>query len=186
VLGPTLETARLLLRPPQASDFDAYAAFMSDERTARHLGGSLPRSAAWRQFAAMVGAWTLQGHSMFSILDKATGRWIGRAGPWVPEGWPGTEVGWGIAVDHQRKGYAKEAATAAIDWAFDQLGWSQVIHCIEPANNASIAVAKSLGSSLLQAGLAAPAPIVTTWDIYGQSREQWRARRAARLRVTIP
>ena len=114
---------------------------------------------------------------MFSIIEKASGRWIGRGGPWAPEGWPGTEVGWGIVADAQRHGYATEAATAAIDWAFDHLGWTEVIHCIDAANAASIAVAKRLGSSLLQVGVAATAPIVGTWDVYGQTREQWRARR---------
>jgi RimJ/RimL family protein N-acetyltransferase len=97
----------------------------------------------------------------------------------MPEGWPGTEVGWGIAADAQRQGYAKEAATAAIDWAFDTLGWSEVIHCITADNAASIATARSLGSVLRQTGVAAPAPIEASWDIYGQSREEWRARRRA-------
>ena len=92
----------------------------------------------------------MNGFSMFSILERSTGRWVGRGGPFMSEGWPGTEVGWGVAADAQRKGYAKEAATAAIDWAFSSLGWSEVIHCISPDNAASIATARSLGSVLRQ------------------------------------
>lgn len=180
MLGPTLETPRLILRPPVRADFDAFAAFMADERAAKHLGGTQPRTVAWRFFAALAGAWSLYGFAMFSIIEKSSGRWIGRAGPWMPEGWPGTEVGWGIVSEAQRRGYAKEASTAAIDWAFDTLGWSEVIHCIEPANAASIATALSLGSSLLRSGVKAPAPIDVHWDLYGQTREQWLARRAAR------
>ena len=45
-------------------------------------------------------------------------------GPWSPEGWPGTEVGWSFLREAGGKGYATEAATAAIDWAFDALGWA--------------------------------------------------------------
>lgn len=152
---------------------------MSDEATAKHLGGTIPREVAWRQFAAMVGAWVLNGFSMFSFIERSSGRWVGRGGPWVPEGWPGTEVGWGVVASAQRQGYAKEAATAAITWAFDKLdklAWSDVIHCIDPANSASIATARSLGSTLQRSGVASPPPMVVTWDIYGQTREQWRAR----------
>jgi RimJ/RimL family protein N-acetyltransferase len=177
MLGPTLETARLILRPPAREDFDDFARFSAEERTAQFLGGVQPRAAAWRQFAALVGAWTLNGFSMFSYIEKGSGRWVGRGGPWMPEGWPGTEVGWGVVQEAQRRGYAKEAATACIDWAFDVLGWSEVVHCIDPANTASIATATSLGSQRLRSGAVAPAPLVAVWDIYGQTREQWRARR---------
>lgn len=176
MLGPTLETPRLILRPPTAADFPAYAEFMADEEATRYLGGTQPRTMAWRAFAAMVGAWTLNGFSMFSFIEKETGRWIGRGGPWQPEGWPGPEVGWGIVRSAQRRGYAKEAAARALDWAFDTLGWTDVLHCIDPGNQASIATALSLGSRLRMRGVQAPAPIDAVWDLYGQTRESWRAR----------
>jgi RimJ/RimL family protein N-acetyltransferase len=180
-IGPTLETARLILRPPNGQDFARFAAFMSDEAASKFVGGPQSPSAAWRSLATFAGAWALNGFSMFSWIEKESGRWVGRGGPWAPEGWPGTEVGWATSVDARRKGYAKEAATAAIDWAFDRLGWTEVIHCIDPANAPSIAVARSLGSGLLRTGVTAPAPIVgVTWDIYGQTREQWRAARAGK------
>jgi RimJ/RimL family protein N-acetyltransferase len=68
---------------------------MGDPQASRFIGGPVPRAAAWRGFMAMAGAWSLQGFAMFSMIDKASGRWIGRTGPWQPEGWPGTEVGLG-------------------------------------------------------------------------------------------
>jgi RimJ/RimL family protein N-acetyltransferase len=86
---PTLQTSRLILRPPVREDFEAFAAFMADERTARYVGGVLPRSLAWRQFAAVAGSWMLNGYSMFTVIEKSTGAWIGRSGPWMSEGWPG-------------------------------------------------------------------------------------------------
>ena len=60
----------------------------------RFIGGTLPRAAAWRKFLQMPGAWALQGFAMFTVLEKASGDWLGQLGPWQPEGWPGTEVGW--------------------------------------------------------------------------------------------
>lgn len=176
-LGPTLETARLILRPPMREDFEAYAATLQDEKTARFIGGVSPPEAAWRAFASMVGSWVLQGFGAFTVIEKASGARIGRVGPLQPLGWPGTEVGWTLARPFWGKGYAVEAATAAIDWAFDTLGWSDVIHCIEPANAPSIAVATRLGSRKLRSQHLPPPFEDTLCDIYGQSREQWRARR---------
>lgn len=178
-LGPTLETPRLILRPPQREDFDAWAEFMADVERTRYIGGALPRPVAWRGFAAMVGAWSLQGFSMFSVIEKSSGRWIGRLGPWYPEGWPGTEVGWSIVTDAGGKGYATEGSTAAIDWAFDHLGWTEIIHTIDPDNVASKGVAARLGSSYLRHGRAPPPHDTLDLEIWGQTREQWRARRIA-------
>ncbi|HYD43650.1 MAG TPA: GNAT family N-acetyltransferase [Phenylobacterium sp.] len=178
MLGPTLETERLILRPPAPEDFDPWAEFMADEEASRFIGGPLVRAASWRGFCSMAGAWAMFGFAMFSVVEKSSGRWIGRLGPWVPEGWPGTEVGWGVVREAWGKGYATEGATAAIDWAFDHLGWTEVIHCIDPENTASQRVAQRLGSRNL-GPTRMPAPFEhMPVDAWGQSREAWRARRA--------
>ncbi len=173
---PTLETDRLILRVPAAEDFEAWAAFYADQEAMRHIGGVQPRASAWRSMAVMAGAWMIRGYSMFSVIEKASGRWIGRLGPWMPEGWPGAEVGWALVRDAWGKGYATEGATAAIDWAFETQGWSEVIHTIEPANANSQAVARRLGSRILRQATL-PAPFFTELDVWGQSREEWQARR---------
>jgi len=176
---PRLETDRLILRPPNADDFQPWARFAADAETMRHLGGVQARSVAWRGICTVIGAWTVTGHSMFSVIEKATGDWIGRLGPWQPADWPGAEVGWGIARSHWGKGYATEGASAAMDYVFDVLGWPDVIHCIAPDNVNSQAVAKRLGSTLLRQQ-ALPAPFEhDTVGIWGQSRDQWRARRGS-------
>jgi RimJ/RimL family protein N-acetyltransferase len=172
-----IETERLVLRPPEQQDFEGWAAFMGDEETARFVGGVQPRAAAWRSMATMAGSWSLLGFGMFSVIEKATGRWIGRLGPWMPEGWPGTEVGWGLAKAAQGRGYGVEGATAAIDWAFDNLGWSEVIHCIDPANRPSQQLAERLGSRLLRKTRLPPPFETLEVDAWGQSREEWRSRR---------
>jgi RimJ/RimL family protein N-acetyltransferase len=177
-LGPVLETARLRLRVPMRRDFDGYAEMNSDEEAMRYIGGTLPRAAAWRKFLQMPGAWAVQGFAMFTVETKDTGEWLGQLGPWQPEGGPGTEVGWAFKRSAWGRGYATEAAVAAIDWAFDSLGWTDVIHSITPANAASIALAERLGSVNRGPGQL-PEPFAhERIDIYGQSREQWRARRS--------
>jgi RimJ/RimL family protein N-acetyltransferase len=176
-IGPTLETERLILRPPIEADLDGWAAFLADEEAARFIGGAMPRAAAWRAMATMAGSWLLKGFSMFSVIEKSTGRWVGRLGPWAPEGWPGTEVGWGLIRDCWGKGYATEGAEAAIDWAFDHLGWDDVVHSIHLDNAGSIAVAERLGSRH-RGPSRLPAPFEhLPVDLWGQSKKEWRARR---------
>ena len=171
---PQLHTPRLLLRRPQIEDFDAYASFMADDRSARFVGGVQARPVAWRGFVGLAGAWELQGFSMFSVILKETGDWIGRVGPWAPDSWPGKEVGWGIAPAYWNQGYATEAAFAAMNWAFDHLGWDDVIHVIAPDNAASIAVARKLGARNRGPGQL-PAPFdATDVDIWGQTNLEWR------------
>jgi len=176
LLGPTLETSRLVLRPPRAEDLDGWAAFAADEASARFVGGVQPRAVAWRSMATMTGSWALMGYGMFSVIEKASGAWVGRLGPWQPEGWPGAEVGWGILKEHWGKGYATEGAAAAIDWAFDILGWPDVIHCIDEENDPSKEVARRLGSVWLRSGWLPPPFDTHQVGIWGQSREQWRQR----------
>ena len=84
-----LETARLILRVPRLADLDSFAALMADEENARFIGGVAPREVTWRALMTMIGAWHATGVSMFSVFEKVTGRWVGRLGPWQPEGWPG-------------------------------------------------------------------------------------------------
>lgn len=79
----------------------------------------------------------------------------------------------------QGKGYACEGAAAAIDWAFDSLGWDRVIHCIDKQNAPSIRLAERLGSRLQRQSVPLPVPFqIHEVDIYGQSRAEWRGRRA--------
>lgn len=176
MIGPTLETDRLILRPPVREDFEPWCAFMADEEAARHIGGLQSPAVAWRGLCTVTGAWSIEGFSMFSVIEKASGQWIGRLGPWRPEGWPGTEVGWGIVRDAWGKGYATEGATAAIDWAFDTLGWEEVIHTIDPVNTNSQKVAQRLGSRILRQARM-PDPFDMELDVWGQSRAEWFARR---------
>jgi RimJ/RimL family protein N-acetyltransferase len=171
-----LETERLILRPIAMQDFPRWAEMMGDPVAAKFLGGAQPAAVAWRGFMSMAGAWSLTGISMFSLVERDTGLWLGRIGPWQPHGWPGTEVGWGLHPDAQSKGYGVEAATATIDYAFDVLGWTDVIHCIDPDNTPSQRLAERIGSRNLGPTQMPPPYQGLPVDKWGQSRAQWRAR----------
>ena len=178
VLGPTLETERLILRPPAVEDFPRWAEFMADPETARFIGGVQAKSQVWRTICTIAGMWAMTGEGMFSILEKSTGLWLGRIGPLHPYGWPGREVGWSLHRDATGKGYAVEAAAATMDYAFDVLGWDDVIHCIDPENLPSAAVATRLGSRNRGPGVL-PEPLEDiAVDLWGQSREEWTVNRS--------
>ena len=172
-----LETERLILRVPRIEDFERYAELFADEDACRHIGGHLARGAAWRKFLQMPGAWMLQGFAMFSVIETSSGRWVGQVGPWRPDGWPGNEIGYAFHPDAWGRGYAVESAVAAIDWAFAQLGWDDIIHCIAPANTASQKVASRLGSTRLREGRLPPPSDTVAFDIWGQTRAQWQDNR---------
>ena len=166
----TIETKRLILRKiDPARDFDAWARLMADAQTVKYIGGQvMDRALAWRQMAAVIGHWEIRGYGFFSVEEKATGQWVGRVGPWNPEGWPEPEIGWTISRDHWGKGYASEAARASLKFAFDVLGWERVIHVILKGNERSIAVAERLGSKFLRSQLGLPGVTEQEVLIYGQ------------------
>jgi RimJ/RimL family protein N-acetyltransferase len=142
---PRLQTARLRLREWREDDLDAYAAMYADPEVTRFLGGPVRRDDVWRQMATLAGHWALRGYGLWLVEDREDGRFLGRAGLWRPEGWPGLEVGWALARGAWGAGYATEAARAAVAWAWSELGAGELISLIAPENGASIRVAQRLG-----------------------------------------
>ena len=147
----TRETARLVLRVPRESDLDDYVAIHSDPDVRRHLtlvggrGGGRP--AAWRTLALVVGHWHLRGYGQWTLVEKASGDVVGRAGLWNPDGWPGLELGWVVARPHWGKGFATEAAMEALAFAFERTDADRVISLIQPDNHRSIRVARKIGEA---------------------------------------
>jgi RimJ/RimL family protein N-acetyltransferase len=148
---PVVETERLLLRPWRADDVPANTTMLGDPLSGRFITADgkpvTDAFSGWRNAAIMAGHWALYGIGMFVVEERATGKFAGRVGPWMPPGWPGFEVGWGIASNFRGKGYAVEAARAAIDWSFAAFEIDRIIHSIDRENTASQAVARKLGAS---------------------------------------
>jgi RimJ/RimL family protein N-acetyltransferase len=132
----------------------------------------MDRALAWRNMAAAIGHWTIRGYGSFSVEHRETGDWIGRVGPMFPEGWPAPEVGWTILPEYWGRGYATEAGRASIDYAFETLGWQRVIHVILTGNAQSVAVAKKLGSVLVDTQQGLPGVTDQEVEIYAQDRPQ--------------
>jgi len=173
VNGPVIETERLILRTWRGDDIAPNTAMLSDPGTARFI--TVDRKPVteeligWRNAAVMAGHWALHGFGMFVVEEKPSRRFVGRVGPWCPPGWPGFEVGWGIAKEFRGQGYAVEAARAAIGWSFVNLEVDRIIHCINPENAPSQGVARRLGATI--GGQATLSGDVV--DLWVTEREQW-------------
>lgn len=141
-----LESERLRLRPLAAHDFEHFVTFFADGERAHFVGGPAERTAAWRLMAIEIGHWALRGYGMWALETKATGEFIGCCGLWNPEGWPEPEVGYWLMRAHEGNGYATEAAHRARAHAYDDLGWTTLISCIDRVNTPSIRVAERLGA----------------------------------------
>jgi RimJ/RimL family protein N-acetyltransferase len=172
-----IDTPRLTLRMPVLEDFDDFARLYGDVEVARSIsldGRPLTRYEAWRSFAAQVGHWQLRGYGMFSVRERATGEFVGRIGPWYPEGWPGLEIGWSLLSSFWGRGYATEAAAASIDFAFSQLDQTEIISLILSDNVRSLAVARRLGEEYV-GDVALPHLSGRMAGVYRVGREGWLA-----------
>jgi RimJ/RimL family protein N-acetyltransferase len=174
--APTLETERLIMRPPRAEDFEPWAAFAADPAVTEFIGGPQSRAMAWRNICTIAGAWMINGFSMFSVIEKASGRWVGRLGPWRPEGWPGADVACALVRDVWNKGYAVEGMTAAIDWVFDTVGWTAIRYTPDPGNVRAKKLIARLGARSLGERRVLPEPFNSPVEIWSLTREEWRAR----------
>ncbi|MER6942777.1 GNAT family N-acetyltransferase [Nonomuraea sp. NPDC000554] len=147
-----IETERLVMRPLTGDDFDDYAEMLADPEVAGGLAESVGTSPsdAWRSLATFIGHREIRGYSHWALVEKATGRFVGRAGPWRPHGFPGLGVGWCLAREHWGKGYATEAARAALDYCFGALEAQEVISLIRLGNVRSISVAERIGHRYLR------------------------------------
>jgi [ribosomal protein S5]-alanine N-acetyltransferase len=165
---PTLTTERLVLRPMAEEHLDAFAALTADLETMRWLGSeAIDRAETWRRLAYHVGHWELRGFGHWAVELRGSGEFAGNAGLYRPEGWPGIEVGWTLAPEHRGRGYATEAARAAVEWGWRELGLDRVISLIRPENERSAAVARRLG--MTDSG--------ERFDFHGHQHVVWELRR---------
>jgi len=149
---PTIETYRLILRGHRVEDFADCLALWTDPEVTRFIGGkpSTPEE-VWGRLLRYVGHWALLGFGYWAVAEKETGRFMGEVGfsdfkrviePSL-NGIP--EIGWVIAPHGHGKGYATEAAQAAVAWGEAHFGPVGTACIIAPENGSSIRVAEKCG-----------------------------------------
>ncbi|MGF1554310.1 MAG: GNAT family N-acetyltransferase [Paracoccaceae bacterium] len=138
-----LETERLLLRAPACGDFALWLRIHTEPGCA-FLGGPVEPEDAWYDFCGHVACWLLHGHGPFVLERKADGARLGfvfLGYEWSDEE---AELGWFLAHEWRRQGYAHEAAKAVRDWGHGVL--ERFVSCVESTNAPSTRLAGRLGA----------------------------------------
>lgn len=147
-IPPFLVGARLCLRPLVAADVDGdYLAWLNDHEVTRFLEvGKYPvtREALRQYVDHFRGSTTDVG---FAIVDRASDLHIGTV-TLNRINWVHRRADTGILIGRKEcwgKGFAFEAWSLLIDYAFRRLGLRRLVAGAHDANVASIAVLKKLG-----------------------------------------
>ena len=144
-LVPHVRTRRLLLREPRLTDFSAFAANAEDpEAWPIDRDRVTSTREAWRRFHAAAGSWLLHGMGWWIVEANELGG-VGVVGVFRRETGPDIEMGWSIYRRHWNKGFASEAARAALDFAVETLAADRVIAYVAKENRASMRVATKIG-----------------------------------------
>jgi RimJ/RimL family protein N-acetyltransferase len=149
---PTIETARLTLRPHRVGDFEAYAAMWTDPTVVRFIGGEpMSREVSWSRFLRQAGIWHHLGFGFFAIEDRATGAFAGECGfhdlhrAMTPSIEGTMETGWALLPAFHGQGLAEEAMRACLAWAEAHGTGDRLTAIIDPGNEPSLRLARRLG-----------------------------------------
>lgn len=149
-----LTTERLTLRPPQSSDEDAVFAIHADPRTYRHRPelAMATRTEASELLRAWQRNWTEDGIGYFTVMREPADT-IGFTGLRRSEEQGETVLNlyYRFAPEAQGRGYAAEAASAALSWARRKHPELPVAAIIDPSNAPSARLAERLGLRLQSA-----------------------------------
>jgi RimJ/RimL family protein N-acetyltransferase len=147
-----LRTERLLLRRWRHEDSAPMAAINADPEVARYLNRPPAEESADVFVPWMTAHWEQQGFGPFALESRepaTQGALLGFAGvalaTYLEPVAHLPELGWRLARDAWGRGLATEAATAARDHAFGQLGLPRLISIVHPENPRSQSVARKLG-----------------------------------------
>ncbi len=143
-----LKTDRLILRSWRKDDGDAFARLNADSEVMADLGGPLTRRASDAKLDRYRASFEQHGFSRFAIEEK-DGAFVGYAGV-MPAAYdhplaPHNQIGWRLVRSAWGKGYATEAARAALDDVFARVGFDEVLAYTSVDNLRSQAVMERLG-----------------------------------------
>lgn len=145
-----LETPRLRLRRITKSDVAVYFKFFSDAETMRFYPSTRSLEETEEFVDRQLRRYERSGYGPWATVLKSEDAVIGYCGliPQLVDDQPEVEIGYLVSRVYWRQGFASEAAIACRDYAFHKLGLRRLISLIDPANIASIGVARKVGMAL--------------------------------------
>jgi ribosomal-protein-alanine N-acetyltransferase len=145
----TLYGRRVRLRPWRIEDREAFAAMNSDPRVMEFFRKPLTRADSDAMADRIERHFNEYGFGLWAIEVPGLAPFIGFAGLiWArfsAHFTPAVEIGWRMAFDHWRQGYATEAARVALDFGFEILALEEIVSFTAAANLRSRAVMERLG-----------------------------------------
>lgn len=156
--GLPIETERLILRSWRESDFAPFAALNADPAVMEFFPDTLGRVDSDVLALRVKERIETEGLGFFAVEVKGGPDFIGMVGPSVPPYGaqlpcgPCTEVGWRLSRAAWGKGYASEAASASLDFAFGTLGRDEVVSFTAVQNQRSQAVMRRIGMTRDETG----------------------------------
>ena len=140
-----LRTSRLLLRPWRDEDVAGFAEMSADPAVMEYLLPLSDRGLSVEAWVARARAhWDEHGFGQWVVEFPGAANFIGVVSYEAPFT-PAVEVAWRLARFYWGHGYATEAATAALDYGFNELGLSEIVAVTVPANQRSRRVMERLG-----------------------------------------
>lgn len=146
----SFETERLVFRRELTGDLAVWLEHMNTPEVMAMVGGVQPAENVAESFARMAAG--EDPLTFYFLALKANGTLIGKAGlsridtPAAPAALKGAvQIGWTLRADFWGRGYAREAAEAALALAFGELALPQVYGQTSERNAASWGLMKRLG-----------------------------------------
>lgn len=144
-----LRTARLLLRPWRAADLEPFAALNADPAVMRWFPSTLTRADSDALAARIRSHLDEHGWGLWAVEARGTAPFLGFVGlaplTFAARFTPAVEVGWRLAAQWWGRGYAPEAARAAVRVGFDRLGLDEIVSVTAVGNAPSRRVMDKLG-----------------------------------------
>jgi RimJ/RimL family protein N-acetyltransferase len=145
----TLSSGRVCLRRWRDEDREAFAAMNSDARVMEFFRSSLSRIESDAMVDGIEKHFSEHDFGLWAIEVPGVAPFIGFAGltraRFRAHFTPCVEVGWRLAFEHWRHGYATEAARLALGYGFGILALSEVVSFTSATNHRSRAVMERLG-----------------------------------------
>ncbi len=146
-MNKILETERLILREMSMDDLEALYKVLGDPDIMQHYPYSFDKARVVEWIERNMNRYRNDGFGLWAVCLKETGEMIGDCGLTLQniEGEMLPEIGYHIRKDQQHNGYAKEAAAAVRDWAFQNTGYPALYSYCKYTNEGSIKTAESIG-----------------------------------------